>query len=90
MEAGIKSILDCLSRIQSKLPQLPLYQLNDEEVRMDRLQQEKGKEFSDRKCRANQSRIKVGDKVLMKRMKNNKLDADNINDSMTQTPTQLN
>lgn len=74
-------------RIRSKLPQVPLYQLNDEEVRdMDRLQKEKGKEYSDRKRRANQSQIEVGDKVLMKRMKkNNKLDADYINEEFTVT-----
>lgn len=69
-------------RIRSKLPQVPVYHSNDEEVRdMDRLQKEKGREYSDKKRKANHSKIEVGDEVLIKRMKkNNKLDTDYINE----------
>lgn len=65
-------------RIRNKLPHVPMYRLDDEEVREnDLVQKEKGKEYADGKRKAKQSEIVVGDIVLMKRMKRtNKLDTD--------------
>lgn len=69
-------------RIRNKLPSVPFSRQDDEEVRdKDKLQKEKGKEYSDAKRKAHPSEIAVGDRVLVKRMKKtNKLDADFLNE----------
>lgn len=65
-------------RIRTKLPQVPLFKTDDEEVRdKDREQKQKGKEYADVKRKARFSEISVGDCVLMKRMKkSNKSDSE--------------
>ncbi|XP_055522682.1 uncharacterized protein K02A2.6-like [Wyeomyia smithii] len=69
-------------KIRTKLPHLPKFCANDEETRdRDRIQKEKGKKNSDRKRRARESDLQVGDRVLTKRMKrDNKLSTEFINE----------
>lgn len=65
-------------RTRSKLPQIPREIHVDEEVRdHDCQQKEKGRLYADRKRRARESDISVGDQVLVKRFrKDNKLSTD--------------
>lgn len=64
-------------RIKSKLPRIPVH-ADDEAVRdSDRLRKQKGKEYTDKKRRAEYSEICEGDRVFLKRMrKEHKLQAD--------------
>ena len=74
-------------RIRTKLPHMPQFRMDDEEVRdKDREQKEKGKEYTDAKRKARISEISVGDCVLMKRMKKtNKLDSEFLNEEFVVT-----
>lgn len=57
-------------RMRSKLPQVPRDVHIDEETRdHDRLQKEKGRDYADRKRRAQQSDIEIGTKVVIKRFR---------------------
>lgn len=69
-------------KIRTKLPQVTNFRLEDEETRdRDRIQKEKGKEYSDNKRRARIREIAVGDTVLLKRMKrDNKLSTEYMNE----------
>lgn len=74
-------------RIRTKLPQIELYRAGDEDVRdRDAVQKEKGREYSDKRRRAQESGISVGDRVLTKRMKkDNKLSSEYINEDFVVT-----
>ncbi|XP_055525193.1 uncharacterized protein K02A2.6-like [Wyeomyia smithii] len=63
-------------RIKTRLPQVPGY-VDDEAVRdFDGLQKEKGREYADKRRRAEFSDIREGDRVFIKRMmKSHKLEA---------------
>ncbi|XP_055623065.1 uncharacterized protein K02A2.6-like [Toxorhynchites rutilus septentrionalis] len=62
-------------RIRTKLPEVPtITRINEEHRDHDKLQKEKGKEYTDAKRKARFSEITVGDRVIVKRMrKENKL-----------------
>ncbi|XP_055612924.1 uncharacterized protein K02A2.6-like [Uranotaenia lowii] len=69
-------------RIRTKLPQISTSTVEDEAMRdFDRVNKEKGKQYSDNRRGAQESGIKEGDLVLMKRAKkDNKLSTEYVNE----------
>lgn len=65
-------------KMRTKLPHVPATTFDSEEVRdRDSLEKEKGRVYGDNRRRAKHSTIKVGDRVLAKRMKrDNKLSSE--------------
>ena len=61
-------------KIRSKLPSLQNHRLESEVRDTDSERKEKGKQYADKKRGACESSINVGDKVLLKQQKRNKLD----------------
>lgn len=56
--------------VRSKLPSIPSFSNSDEAMRdRDAMEKEKGKTYADNRRKAGNTDIKVGDTVLVKRMR---------------------